>query len=90
VQLLQAPVVFDEVDRQPVEQLRMRRRFALQAKIFARANQARAEIRLPDAVDDRPRRGRTFLIDEPLREIQPRWILALQRVQKARRSRLDR
>ena len=47
-----------ELDGQPVEQLRMRRRLALRAEVLARRDEARAEVRLPDAVDERPRRRR--------------------------------
>ena len=72
VKMLEAPAVVHEFDGQPVEQFRMRRRLALRAEVFGRRHQAGAEVRLPDAIDDRAGRGRRAAIDQPAGEVEPR------------------
>src|SRR5215831_4066383 len=62
---------FHKLDRQPIEQIRMRWGLALQAEIFRRRNQSGAEIGLPDAVDHRARGRRRIAIDQPFSESQP-------------------
>ena len=47
--------LFPEVDRQPIEQLRMRRPLALGAEVGRRADDARAKEHLPDAIHGDPR-----------------------------------
>src|SRR5687768_17428600 len=49
----------------------MRWRFDPRADVFGRGEQALAEIRLPDAVDDHTRRRRAAAIYDPLREREP-------------------
>ena len=67
MQVLEAPAVVHELDGQPVEQLGMRRRLALRAEVLAGRDDAGAEVRLPDAVDQRSRRGRRPAVDQPAR-----------------------
>ena len=55
VQRLELPVVVDQPQREPIEQLGMRRRRAQLAEVVGRADDAAAEVMLPDAVDDHPR-----------------------------------
>src|SRR5215510_13635445 len=62
---------FHKLDRQPIEQNRMRWGLALQAEIFRRRNQSCAEIGLPDAVDHRARGRRRIAINQPFSERQP-------------------
>ncbi len=50
VHRLHAPAALDELERQPVEQLRMRRRLAHLAEVARRADDAFAEMMLPDPV----------------------------------------
>ena len=42
--------MFDEVDGEPVEQLRMEGTFTLQAEVFGGAHEALAEEHLPEVV----------------------------------------
>ena len=55
VQRLEPPAVFDQLQRQPVEQLRMRGQLALQTEIVGRIHNAAAEMMLPQAVGHHPR-----------------------------------
>ena len=50
VHCFEAPAGVHELAGQPIEQFRMAGRFALHAEILARADDARAEVRLPDAI----------------------------------------
>ena len=49
---LQRPAVLDEARREIVEQLRMRRLFALRAEIARRGDEGLPEVPAPDAIDD--------------------------------------
>src|SRR5262245_19749868 len=62
---------FHKLDRQPIEQIRVRWGLALQAEILRRRNQSGAEILLPDAVDHRARGRRRIAINQPFSERQP-------------------
>src|SRR5215470_12421874 len=62
---------FHKLDRQPIEQIRVRWGLALQAEILRRRNQSGAEIGLPDAVDHRARGRRRIAINQPFSERQP-------------------
>src|SRR5689334_924848 len=56
VQLLEAPAVLDEVGCQPVEQFGMRRPAAVKAEVAWVFDQPHAEVIMPHAVHDYPRR----------------------------------
>ena len=66
MQVLQAPAVLHELDREPVEQFRVRGPFAADAEVVGRAHQALAEVPLPDAVDDDAGRERVVRRGDPL------------------------
>src|SRR5262245_37955043 len=68
-----APSAFDELDRQPIEQRGMRRLLAARTEIFRRRDQPRADILLPDAVDDHARRQRIVFVHDPFRQTQTVW-----------------
>src|SRR5262245_28713060 len=53
---------------QPVQQLRVRRRLALEAKVLAGPDEAGAEVGLPNSVDQGAGRGGRARIHEPARE----------------------
>src|SRR5690349_11737400 len=52
MKLLEAPLLTDQLSRQPVEQSRVRRPAAIEAKVIRRVDQANAEMIVPEAVDD--------------------------------------
>jgi len=58
VHFLDRPAAADEDRRQVIEQFGMRRRVAAEAEIARRADQTRAEMMQPDAVDHHPGRQR--------------------------------
>ena len=58
----------DELGGQPVEQLRMRRRRALIAEVARRADDAAAEVVLPEAVDHHAGRQRVLGRGDPTRK----------------------
>jgi len=47
---LEAPAAGDELRREPVEQLRMRRLGAVDAEVAGRVHEAGAEVVVPDAI----------------------------------------
>src|SRR5437868_4511596 len=55
-----APARIDELMRQPVEKLRMARRFGANAEIAGRAHKARAEMSKPNPIDHHARGQRIF------------------------------
>ena len=63
--VLLAPLGRDELARQPVEQLRMRRLLALLAEVVERRHDAAAKELMPDAIDRHASRQRIGRIDEP-------------------------
>ena len=71
VDLLDAPAAVHELDRQPVEQLRMRRLLAHLAEVVERRDDAAAEVMLPEPIDDHARGQRIVRRREPLGERQP-------------------
>ncbi len=58
----------DEIRREPIEKFRVRGRRAVVAKIVGRVHQARAEMVLPNAIDDHARGKRIFRAHNPLRQ----------------------
>src|SRR5262249_55744328 len=65
--------------------------FTLQAEILAGTDQARAEVRLPDAVDDGSRRGGSIAGNQPFRQTKPiRLGVRRQRLQDTRNAGADR
>ena len=64
------PARFAELDRQPIEQFRMRRQLAADAEVAGGADQARAEHFLPEAIDGDARRQRMIGAQQPLGEAQ--------------------
>ena len=80
-----------ELDGQPVEQLGVAGRLALQAEVLAGRDDPGPEVGLPDPVDDRPRRGRRPAVDQPSGEVEPsRGRAGGHRVEERRDPRLDR
>src|SRR5689334_20086521 len=65
---LDIPAGFYESDRQPVEQLRMRRAFAIYAKIAWCANDPGAEVTLPNAIHHDSRSQRVVSTGDPFRQ----------------------
>ena len=49
---LEAPALGDQLGGEPVEQLGVRRPAAVEAEVARRLDQARAEVGLPEPVDD--------------------------------------
>src|SRR4051794_33062153 len=100
---LDIPAGFYESDRQPIEQLRMRRAFAIYTKIAWCADDSGAEVTLPDAIHHNSRGQRVVRIGDPFRQGNPvatRRVLtiaiglqdsalALTRREESRESRLD-
>ena len=66
--LLDAPPLGDEAVRQPIEQLRVARRLALDAEVLRGLHQAGAEGELPEAVDGDAGGEGVVRADEPARE----------------------
>ena len=60
------PAAIAIVDRQPIEQLGMRRGFALRAELLGRFDDADAEQLLPQAIDGHARGERIVGVDEPI------------------------
>src|SRR5262245_15243176 len=76
MQALESPCgwagLVNEFGREPIQQLRVRRWFALYAEVFAGADDAGAEVLLPDAVHRDARCERVFGRDEPAGEVEAR------------------
>ena len=70
-QALPAPAGRHELRRQPVEQLGVRRRFALEAEVLRRGDQAPAEELLPDRIDGHAGGERVGRVDEPAGQVVP-------------------
>ena len=71
VQVLHAPSTFDEFDRQPVKQFRMRRGRALTAEIKQSRHQRLPHVAGPEMVDGHARRERVTGVGDPLSEGGP-------------------
>src|SRR6516162_1948786 len=67
---LYVPAAFDEVNRQPVEQLWMRRRFAADAPVFRRLDEAQAEDLPPVAINRHASSQWVLRAHHPFSEIQ--------------------
>ena len=63
------PVV-GEFAREPVEQVRVRWPFALQAEVFRGFDDSYAEVVLPDAIDEDTTGKGIVAIDEPAGEVE--------------------
>ena len=63
MELLDRPPLADEICRQPIEQLGMRGRLAVDTKIAGSPNQPFTKVKLPNSIDDHARRQRTA--DDP-------------------------
>ena len=70
VDVLHPPTRVDELRRQPVQQLRMRRGFAPQAEVVGSRDEARAEVFLPDPVDRDAGSQRIIPRYEPAGQVQ--------------------
>ena len=90
VDVLEAPTVLHELDRQPIEQLGMRRPLALHAKIVRRRHDAAAEVLLPKPVDDHPRRQRMIGPREPIGKLRAPARRRLAAMDARERHRLGR
>src|SRR5262245_46416013 len=71
MQLLGAPAVSDEARGEIVEQFRMRRRIAAQAKVARRPHQSRAKMVEPNAIDPHPRGKRIVGSRDRLSHFEP-------------------
>jgi hypothetical protein len=90
VQFLERPSLFDEFDGKPVEQLRMRRGFALIAEVLRRLDEPASEECLPCTVHRDTRGERMVWRDEPSREGEAVGRHAIgQRRQYREHARLD-
>src|SRR5262245_9459090 len=86
-----APAAFDELNRQPVEQFGMRRRFASRAEIFGGRYQPLAEILLPDAVNNDAGSQRIVPVHDPFSQAEPiRRRVFRERMQRGGNARADR
>jgi len=72
VDVLDAPSFFDELARQPVEQVGMGRALAARAEILGRLHQADAEMLLPEPIDDDACRERMSRRRKPLGKLRAR------------------
>ena len=70
-ELLHVPARLAELDRQPVEQFRVRGQLAGDAEVAAGAHEPGAEHLLPEAVHRHPGRQRMLRPQEPLGEAEP-------------------
>ena len=68
---LHVPVAIHELDREPVQQFRMRRRFSALAEVEYGGDQRLAEVAQPDVIDRDPRRQRIVLRGDPAGEREP-------------------
>ena len=86
---LEPPAVRDVPAGQPVEQLGMRRRAAVEAEVAGRGDDPLAEVVVPDPVDHHPRRQRIGRVADPARQGEPALALGgvLRRARAAGRSR---
>src|SRR5262249_56788393 len=69
-----APPVFDELDRQVVEQLRVNRRLALPSEVVQALRQADAEEQVPEAIDKHASgesAGPGLRVSEPVGQVEP-------------------
>ena len=64
-EVFEIPIVFDEIDCQPIEKLRVTGVVGLGAEVFARFDQAGSEEVLPDAIDLHAGGEGMFFINEP-------------------------
>src|SRR6266567_1849206 len=87
---LRPPLLVKQLRRQPVEQVRMRRRRSLRPEILARFDNAAAEKGFPRAVDRDTGRQRVVLVDDPVCQAQTvRHLVLRQRVERWRYAGVD-
>src|SRR5262245_24509153 len=73
--------------REPIEEVRVRWRIALDAEIFGGFHQSGAKVHLPEAVDGHARGKRVRRIDEPFRKSETIvWSAVSKRIQYLRNS----
>jgi hypothetical protein len=85
------PAVTHQLNRQPVEQLRMRRRLALHAEVVERGDDAGPKDRRPLPIHRHPRGERVLLGDDPAGEVETiRLPVNFERRQHGGNARLDR
>ena len=70
MEFLELPVLGDELARQPVEQVRVRGALAVEAKVVRRADDAAAEMVVPDAVNQHAGGQRILGAGDPLGQLQ--------------------
>src|SRR5690606_7761270 len=68
MQMFQTPVMLQQLARQPVEQLRMRRFVSRHAEVAGSIRQAAAEVELPYAIGDHTRDQGIIAMRQPLRQ----------------------
>ena len=56
--VLKTPAIFNKLNCEPIEQLRMRRRLALQTKIIRRSDNPPPKMLLPKSIHNHSRRQR--------------------------------
>ena len=71
LQSLDRPAVGHELGREMIEQFGMARRFAAHAEVARRGHQTRAEVVLPDPIDDHAGRERVLWARDRAGEFQP-------------------
>ena len=71
MQPFDAPAIFNEIDCEPVEQLRMRRRTPRVSEVTERFHDPASEVMMPDTIDEDPRRERMVGLSQPAGERQP-------------------
>src|SRR5438128_2830029 len=85
MQMLHAPTVLHEFDRQPVEQLRMGRPRAVAAEVEDRGDEGRVEVPRPDVIHRDARGEWIFAAGDPTGE-RAAAAGALLRVSRTKRS----
>ena len=71
MQLFERPVLVDEVCGEKIEQLGMCRRVGAKSEIAGRADQSRAEVMQPDAIDDHAHGERVIAAGDGPRQLEP-------------------
>ena len=90
VDVLHAPVVFHELDGEPIEELRMGWAGTLVAEVLGSFEQSGAEVGLPDPVDESAGGGRGVGSDEPFRKGEARVGITLREgIEEGRNVRFD-
>lgn len=66
------PAAIAELECQPIKDFRVRGGQSLKSKVIGSPDQSRSKQKLPELIDDHPRRQRVLIRNQPTGEIQPR------------------